>query len=117
MLIKKPSDIRSSEITDKKLYFSRREFMQLAAAAGMGVMAAGEGLDAAVVTAAPHGKKLPGIKKSPLSHTTEPPATWVALTTFNNYYEFGVDKGEPAQHAGALKTEPWSIIVDGECNK
>jgi sulfoxide reductase catalytic subunit YedY len=116
MLIKKAADIRSSEITDKKLYVNRRSFMQLAAAAGMGVMA-GERLDAAVVTAAPHGKKLAGIKKSALSHTAEPPATWVALTTFNNYYEFGVDKGDPAVHAGSLKPEPWSIVVDGECNK
>jgi sulfoxide reductase catalytic subunit YedY len=116
MLIRRPSDIRSSEITDKKLYMDRRGFMQLAAAAGVGVLA-GDRLSAAPAVPAPHGQKLTGIAKSPLSLTTEKPASWSALTTFNNYYEFGTDKDNPADRAGSLKIDPWSIVVDGECNK
>jgi methionine sulfoxide reductase catalytic subunit len=117
MLIKRPSDIRSSDITDKKLYLSRREFMATAAAAaaGFGVLAGSSQLvDAA--QPAPHGRKLEGVKKSPLS-TTEKVNSWEDITTYNNYYEFGTDKDSPSMLAKNLKTSPWNVVVDGECNK
>ena len=70
MLIKRPSDIRGSEITDQKLYLNRREFLQTAtgaAAAGAAVLAgAGVVLEAAGQPA-PHGRKLDNVRKSPLS--------------------------------------------------
>jgi sulfoxide reductase catalytic subunit YedY len=118
MLIKRPSDIPSSDITDKKLYFSRREFMGAAAtaAAAFGVLAGtNQMLDAA--QPAPHGRKLVGVKKSPLSVTDEKINSWADLTTYNNYYEFGTDKDSPAMLAKNLKTSPWNVVVDGECNK
>jgi sulfoxide reductase catalytic subunit YedY len=121
MLIKRPSDIRSSEITDRKLYLNRREFLQAAAgtaAAGAGVLAAGETLFAAGKPA-PHGRKLENIKPSTLSVdiAKEKPNSWEQITTYNNYYEFGVDKDSPSLTAGRLKTSPWTVQIDGECNK
>jgi sulfoxide reductase catalytic subunit YedY len=121
MLIKRASDIRSSEITDKKVYLGRREFLRTAAgvaAAGAGVMAAAETLSAAGKPA-PHGRKLENVVPSPLSvdPSKEKLNTWEQITTYNNYYEFGTDKDSPSLTAGRLKTEPWSISVEGECNK
>jgi sulfoxide reductase catalytic subunit YedY len=121
MLIKRPSDIRSSEITDRKLYLNRREFLQAAAgtaAAGAGVLAAGETLFAAGKPA-PHGRKLENVKPSTLSVDVakEKPNSWEQITTYNNYYEFGIDKDSPSLTAGRLKTSPWTVQIDGECAK
>ena len=120
MLIKKPTDIHSSEITDQKLYLRRREFLQ--AAAGVAVAAAGaasvsETLFAAGL-AAPHGRKLEA-KKSPLSLAPEQEKanSWEQITSYNNYYEFGTDKDSPSLTASRLKTEPWNVQIEGECAK
>jgi len=122
MLIKPASDVRSSEITDKKLYVNRREFIRTAtgtaAAAAAGVGAFGVGgavLEAA--TPAPHGRQLENVKKSPLSVVDEKPNSWEQITTYNNFYEFGTDKESPSLYAKSLKTEPWKIVVDGACDK
>jgi len=118
MLIRRPSDIRSSEITDKSVYVNRRTFIRAAAitagaaATGclnMGAVAGGE-------QPAPHGRKLDNVKSSALS-TTEKPNTWDQITTYNNYYEFGTRKNQPSQLAHTLKTEPWTVAVEGACNK
>jgi sulfoxide reductase catalytic subunit YedY len=121
MLIKRASDIRSSEITDRKLYLNRREFIQAAtgtaAAAAVGVL----GSEALVQAAqpAPHGRKLENVKKSPLSldANVEKPNKWEDITTYNNYYEFGTDKDSPSMFARSLKPEPWTVTVDGECTR
>jgi len=117
MLIKRPSDIRSSEITEKKVYLNRREFVATAAAAaaGFGVLAGSNQLIEAAQPA-PHGRKLEGVKKSPLS-TTEKLNSWQDITTYNNYYEFGTDKDSPSMLAKGLKPSPWNVLVDGECAK
>ena len=118
MLIKRPSDIRSSEITDRKLYLNRREFLQ--AAAGTAAVAAAGTAGSSILSAAtpaPHGKKLEGIKKSPLSVTNEKANTWEAITTYNNYYEFGIDKDLPSENAKSFNTANWTVNVTGECNK
>jgi len=116
MLIKPPSDVRSSEITDKKLYLNRREF--IGAAAGVAAAAAVAGTTQATLSAqaAPHGRKLDFVK-SPLSTTGERLSTWEQITTYNNFYEFGVDKEAPALYAKSLRTEPWSVMIEGECAK
>ncbi len=117
MLIKHPSDIKSSEITDKKLYLNRREFIRattgtaVAAAAGM---IGGEALVEA--KGAPHGRKLQNIKKG-AAGGDEKLNSWEDITSYNNYYEFGTDKSDPAATSGKLKTEPWTVTIDGECNK
>ena len=118
MLIKRPPDVRSSEITDKKLYVNRREFIRAAAgtaAAASVALAGGATLQAA--EPAPHGRKLTGVVKSPLSTTDEKLNTWEQITTYNNFYEFGTDKESPSIYAKSLRTEPWSVTIEGECNK
>src|SRR5580765_940142 len=120
MLIKKPADIRSSEITDRKAYLNRREFLRTTAGvavAGAGVIAGSRELFAAGQVA-PHGRKLEGVKPSQFSLTPEQEKanSWEQITTYN-YYEFGTDKESPSLSAGRLKTEPWTINVDGECAK
>jgi sulfoxide reductase catalytic subunit YedY len=118
MLIKRAADIRSSEITDKKLYLNRREFIRAttgtAAAVATGVIGAEAFLQAA--TPAPHGRKLENIKKSTFS-SDEKTNKWEEITTYNNYYEFGTDKDSPSMLARNFKTDPWTVTVDGECNK
>ena len=114
MLIKRASDIRSSEITPKALYLNRRAFMGAAAAAGVGALAGTAILDA---QEAPHGRKLSNIKPSKFSVTNEKVNSWKDITTYNNFYEFGTDKESPARLASRLKTEPWTVVVDGECAK
>jgi sulfoxide reductase catalytic subunit YedY len=121
MLIKRPADIRSSEITDEKLYRNRREFISAAGLAAGAVAGAGVfwGADATLSAAepAPHGRKLENVKPSELSVTTEKANSWEQITTYNNFYEFGTDKEDPALYAKSLKTEPWSVVVEGEVAK
>ena len=112
MLIKRASDIRSSEITPESVYRSRREFLQTAAAGAIGAYAGasllGDGFGKALSAQAP----LANVKKSPLS-TTEAAHTWEQITQYNNFYEFGTQKSDPARYAGQLKVKPWSVNVDG----
>ena len=111
MLIKKPADIQPSEITDKALYLSRRKFIQ-----GVGV--AGSLLAAGMLTPVPAraGTKLAGVNKSPYS-TDEELTPYDAVTGYNNFYEFGTDKRDPARNSGEFKPRPWSVAVEGECEK
>jgi sulfoxide reductase catalytic subunit YedY len=102
--------IRGSEITDKKVYLSRRQFIGAAVAAAGGALAA----RAAVGQAAPHGRKLTTVR-SALS-TTEPPNAWEHITTYNNFYEFDSGAGDgPSRLAKNFKPEPWTVSVEGEC--
>jgi len=102
MLIRRPADILSSEITPRDVYFNRRQLM--AGAAGLVAAAAlPDALGAAPLSAA----------KSPLSATDEKLTSRKDITTYNNYYEFGTDKASPAQNAHTLKTSPWTVKVDG----
>jgi len=119
MLIKKPDAIKSSEITDKQIYLSRRDFMS-ATTRSLGVLAAGmtaPGLLLASQEAeASTATKFNGLRKSALS-TTEALTPYKDVTTYNNFYEFGTDKYSPAQLAGTLNPRPWTITVEGEVKK
>ena len=98
------------------MYLNRRQFIQ--AATGTAVAAAGVVLSQPLLSAqqpAPHGRKLT-TKKSPLS-TSETPNSWEHITTYNNFYEFGTDKDEPAVYSRNFKPEPWTVSVEGECAK
>jgi len=113
MLIKRASDIRSSEITPESVYRSRREFLQTVAAGAVGAYAGaslfgGESFTQALSAQA----ALANVKKSPLS-TTEAPHSWEQITQYNNFYEFGTQKSDPARYAGQLKVKPWTVKVDG----
>ena len=120
MLIKKPGDIPSSEITPKPVYMSRRKFIAGAVATGA-ALAGGfylhEHLDsdnASSVQA--NGMKLSGIVKSPLS-TSETPTSFKDITNYNNYYEFSTDKYEPNGLSKDFRTRPWTVSLDGMVKK
>ena len=125
MLIKRPADILSSEITPEPIYLRRRDFMQLGAglvgAAAGGLLAAcgRNAIDAAgpeTAAAAATQTPLTGIKNRVVT-VKDPANTFEQITSYNNFYEFGVNKGDPARYSGQLKTSPWTVKIDGYCNK
>ena len=109
MLIKKPNDIPSSEITDESIYRNRREFLrQLSTVAGVGAI--GSVFPGSLAASqAPQAAGKPG----PYDVVDEPRTPEKDVTSYNNYYEFGTDKGDPVLHAGNFKTSPWTVQVDG----
>jgi sulfoxide reductase catalytic subunit YedY len=111
MLIKRPADIQPSEITPYDFYRRRREFM---ASAGLVAAAGAAGLWPGNLRA--QGAKLTGVRKSSFS-TTEKANTFKDVTSYNNYYEFGTDKSDPAEYAGKLRVRPWTVKVSGEVRK
>jgi sulfoxide reductase catalytic subunit YedY len=117
MLIGKPADIRSSEITPQSCYewyVDRRRFLRGAAAAGAAALGAERLADViSPWTGAQAGTKLETVP-SPLTTTGEDLTSLNDLTHYNNFYEFGVQKNEPAQNAGGLPTRPWTVRVDGK---
>jgi len=116
MLIKKPTDILSSEITSKSLYLNRRKFLAgsaIASAAALAGMGTNVILPSPVVEA---NDKIDGLQKSSFS-TTEKITPYKDVTNYNNYYEFSTDKYEPANLAKKLKTRPWTVTVDGAVKK
>jgi methionine sulfoxide reductase catalytic subunit len=114
MLITKRGDIRSSEITPKKLYLSRRKFL---AGAGLAGAAAVGGLERLALPPGAQAEgggnaKIEGIGKSPFS-TSETITPYKDVTHYNNYYEFSTDKEGPAELAKNFRTRPWTVTVDG----
>ncbi len=99
MLIRIPPDLRWSEVTPRRIYLNRRRFLA--------------GLLAAPALA---GTKIPGVVKSPYS-TEEKQTPYSAITQYNNFYEFGTQKDEPAKNAGKLRTRPWAVAVEGAVSK
>jgi sulfoxide reductase catalytic subunit YedY len=59
---------------------------------------------------------IPNVRKSAFS-TDETPTPWDAVTTYNNFYEFGTDKSDPSRYAQALRTKPWTVRIDGLVGK
>ena len=104
MLIKKSGEIPYSEVTPKSIYLDRRKFL----AAIPGAWLAGRALMA--------GTKLPNVQKSPFS-TTEKQNPYEQTSTYNNFYEFGTGKDEPAKYARNFKTSPWQVTVEGQVAK
>ncbi len=113
MLIKRPSDIKESEVTDERLYVNRRQFIRTA-----GTLGAGLGLVAAAPSLAACGGDVdaedPGARAAGQEEELTP---YEDVTTYNNFYEFGTGKDDPARHAHTLSTRPWTVSVEGECNK
>lgn len=116
MLIKKTSEIRSSEITPKQLYFNRRKFMVAAGAVAAGTIAGGTFYELTSPTAKVLAKTKLTFVKGPFS-TTEPVTPEDKVTHYNNFYEFGTEKEDPAENAQNLKTQPWTVSVEGLCQK
>lgn len=112
MLIRKPSDIPSSQITPETVWQGRRDWIARA-----GLAAAALGLPGWAQRAAfAQDAALPGAPNSRYA-VVDKPTSFKDVTTYNNYYEFGLDKGDPAAHAGRLRTWPWEIAIEGEVGK
>jgi methionine sulfoxide reductase catalytic subunit len=117
VLIRRPPDIPSSEITSKDRYLNRRRFLRGAVAAGAAVLGAGRLADVVSPRIGVFaGTKLETVK-SPLSTEGEQLTSLEDITHYNNFYEFGVDKSDPAKNAGGLPTRPWTVKVDGKVKK
>jgi sulfoxide reductase catalytic subunit YedY len=118
MLIRKPSDVPSSLITPKDQYINRRKFMRGAVSGAALAGAAALGLDRLANVVSPRLSAFAGTKletvKSPLTTTGEELTTLEDITHYNNFYEFGVDKGSPSKNAGGLPTRPWTVKVEGK---
>jgi sulfoxide reductase catalytic subunit YedY len=105
LMIRPASPVKSSEITPRGLYLDRRRFLALGAAAAL---AGGVGRAEAA---------LPEFAKGAVT-LDEKPTPLEAVTTYNNFYEFGTHKEAPSRYApGRLKTRPWTVAVEGECAK
>ncbi len=110
----------SSEITPREVYERRREMLKLLAAGGAGIAMAGWAAREAHAQAARPNKlaALPGTRSTIAGGATmEKLTSYDDVTTYNNYYEFGTDKADPARNAGKLKTRPWTVAVEGEIKK
>ena len=110
MLIRKKTDIPSSEIASESTYFNRRSVIAGLAAAGLvGTARAAPGH----LETGTGQKELPGVTPGPFS-TDEPPNSYEDITTYNNYYEFGTGKDDPHRNSGDFRPEPWTVRVEGE---
>jgi len=107
MLIRKPADLRFSDVTPKPLYVNRRRF--LAGSIALGAFGALGG------TA--RSAKLEDVKKTSYNVGDEKVTPLELITHYNNYYEFGTDKEDPAKNAQNFRTSPWTLKVEGEVAK
>jgi methionine sulfoxide reductase catalytic subunit len=106
----------SSEITPRTVYAGRRQWLQGAAAsAALGALPARSQVPAARPG---KGAALPGARSTLAGAlVVDKPTPYRDATTYNNFYEFGTDKSDPARLAGTLKTRPWTVVVEGEVKK
>jgi len=100
MLIKNASDIRPSEITSEINYLNRRQFINSAALTGSGLLLGAGCSDAKLPDSSLNAELVP----NPLED----------IMTYNNFYEFGLGKGDPAKYSGSFKPQPWNVTIDGE---
>jgi len=114
VLIRRPADIPSSEITPESIYLRRREFMGAAALFAGATALPGLG----------HAEEASNLK--PLSFrkasaspftTTEALTPLQDVTHYNNFYEFGTDKGDPAENSDRFKPAPWSVVIEGDVER
>jgi sulfoxide reductase catalytic subunit YedY len=115
MLIKiaHPHPIKSSEITAEAIYADRRHFLRQIGLATAGAALAGYGR-AEPVAADANLAPLTVVRKSEMAGG-ENVTAYTDITHYNNFYEFGSAKKDPARNASRLRTRPWSVVVDGEC--
>ncbi len=120
MLNRKATDIRPSEITPSSVYQKRRTLIRAAAIGGVAaafplVRLVGDMREAQAATNRVASKLAP-LEKSDFS-IAEEQTPYESVTRYNNFYEFGTDKEDPARYAGSLKTRPWTVRIDGEVKK
>jgi methionine sulfoxide reductase catalytic subunit len=104
-------DLPESDVTPERLYLRRREFLALGAAGAAAALLPGPR-----ALAGPVGETLAVASRSDRADG-EKPTPWESITTYNNFYEFGTDKEDPARNAGSLRTRPWTVSIEGEVKK
>jgi sulfoxide reductase catalytic subunit YedY len=113
-LIRRPNDIPSSEITPEHVYVNRRRFIK-AAAAGAAGLAVGADLVSAEQPA--QSQEFPPRFATMRSELDEELNSYQAVTTYNNFYEFGTAKEDPHRNSGDFEPNPWTVTIGGACNK
>ena len=111
MLIKRPTDIRPSEITPRSIYVRRRDFIK-----AVGGLASGALLNGVGSREAWAAKRFEKLVKGAYS-VLEKPNSYRDITRYNNFTELGFDKTDPAENAFKMKTRPWSVRIDGLVQK
>ena len=109
-----------SDITPRAIYEQRRDLIKLLAGGAAGAVLAGWAARDAMAQTPRPGKlaALPGARSAVAGAVTmEKVTAYADATSYNNFYEFGTDKADPARHAHALQTSPWSVVVEGLVNK
>ena len=119
MLIRKPQDLFSSDITPEHIWRARRHWLARMGGTATGLSLAGAGVGRALAAAPAAEPTCQALAAAPNPRfgTTEAKTPFDDVTSYNNYYEFGLDKGDPARYASALKLEPWTVTVEGEVGK
>ena len=114
MYIAKRPDIPPSEITPREVFENRREFLK---AAGFSVAAGAiSSMLPSIALAANERQKIAGFSKTAYGKD-EKLTSYEDVTTYNNFYEFGTDKGDPVVHAKLFKPRPWTVSIEGEVKK
>lgn len=116
MLIKQRDEIKPSEITDESSYFRRRRFIKGVIKSGVAGMLIANFPAPVLASEDKHYRKLNNVIPGPYS-TDEKLTSFEDVTHYNNFYEFGTEKTDPAEYSGAFKPRPWSVAVAGECEK
>jgi len=118
LLIKTSSDIPEREVTPQHWVMDRRRFMRTGALAMAGSAAAAGGLGAGAAHAAGARRALTFDEPTaPEFRASDEVTSETDATRYNNFYEFGTDKEDPAANATQFVTEPWSVVVEGEVAK
>lgn len=117
--VRRPWELKESEITPEQLFHQRRCLIKAAAAAGIGAALPAHAMSARPPVEEVVDKKvgeaaIPNLIKTPYGKGL-PLTDYEDVTSYNNFYELGTGKGTPARNAGSLRTRPWTITVDGEC--
>jgi len=113
--MRRRTHIRPSEITPESAWRSRREFIAGLAGAALGTVApAARATEVLTVNLV---ERPFDFKPNPRYSTTEKRNSFAEVTGYNNFYEFGTGKSDPAENAHRLRPRPWSVVVDGECEK
>ena len=110
--VKRRNEVLPSEITPQGIYLDRRRFLRLGAGSAVAAAVLSGGLCESVWA----GAKLPNVMKGPYAAKDEL-TPYESVTTYNNFYEFGTDKEDPARLARSLQPRPWKVVVDGEVAK
>jgi len=101
-------DMKEAEATPEPLWLRRRDFLRLGAAGALSLALPGR-----AAAGQPSGATLPVASRLDLA-VGEAPTPWDDVTSYNNFYELGTEKSDPAEHAGTLRPRPWTVTIDGE---